>query len=242
MKPLYWIVMLALLSGTACTRPASEQKSTTPNNSAADSSIEADFRVLDGNHDGSIARDEIEKVGSELLLANFDRFDADRNGKLSLPEITAYVMAQREEVERRRKEVYNQLDTNKDGGLSLEEAEKGDKILTTNFDYIDSNKDGKLSLPELNKFSEDMRRTMEGDPSKRKRAPAQAEAPAQPPSSAPLFIELDQDRNGTLSKDELKSRPDLQRDFDQIDANHDGAILPEEFGNYFRIQQVKPGK
>lgn len=242
MKQMYWIILLALLSGTACTRPANEQKSDTPGNSAADSSIEADFRVLDVNHDGSITRDEIEKAGSELLLANFDKFDADRNGKLSLAEITAFVLAQRAEIERQRKEVFNQLDTNKDGGLSLEEAEKGDKLLTTNFDYIDSNKDGKLSLPELNKFSEDMSRTLEGDPRKRKHKPAQTETSVQPASTAPLFIELDQDRNGTLSKDELKSRPDLYRDFDQIDADHDGAILPEEFGNYFRAQQTKPGK
>jgi Ca2+-binding EF-hand superfamily protein len=48
--------------------------------------------------------------------------------------------------------------------------------------------------------------------------------------AAPLFLQLDSDQDGYVSKDEAKRSADTAAQFDDLDANHDGKISATEFG------------
>jgi Ca2+-binding EF-hand superfamily protein len=123
------------------------------------------------------------------------------------------------------------LDTNKDGGISREEAEKGKMdLLVTNFEDIDTNRDGKLSPQELDNFSDRMSARLAHAP------PKPAGQSAKNGDPGPLFIETDKDGNGTLSRDELKAQPELYKDFDKIDTDHNGAITPLEIATFVTAQ------
>lgn len=230
MKKTAWLAMAVLLSCVACTAKEAKEKEFKDKPVAKDNSIAEDFRRLDANNDGNITKDEAEKNGSPILQANFDKFDANKDGKLSLQEVTAFVQAQREEDARQKNAAFRRIDTNHDEGISKEEAQKeNDPFLITNFEAVDTNKDGKMSLQELNTFAA-------APPKKPEQAAqsvpsAQPERPGQP---GPSFIATDKDHNGTLSKDELKDKPELYQDFDKIDADHDGKVTPREIEGYIK--------
>jgi len=236
MKKTAWLAMAVLLCCVGCT-PKGEKEKEFKNQPVAeqkDDSIAEDFSRLDTNQDKSITKDEAEQNGAPVLQANFDKFDASKDGKLSLQEITAFVLAQREEDARRKDEAFRRIDANHDGGISKEEAEKEkDTFLIINFDAIDTDKDGKMSLQELNSFS-----AAPPEKTAQPEQPAQQTQPAQPRSHAqtvkpgPLFIAADKDHNGTLSKDELKDKPELYQNFDNIDADHDGKVTTNEIVSY----------
>lgn len=235
MNRMAGLAMAVLLSCAACTARETTEKE------HKDNSIAEDFRHLDANHDGSITKDEVEKNGSPVLQASFDPFDANKDGKLSLQEITAFVMAQREESARQKNEAFRRIDANHDAGISKEEAEKNnDPFLIANFEAIDANKDGKMSLQELNTFSE--------APPKNPGQTAQFPQAAQPGKPGTLFMATDTDHNGTLSRDEMKSVPEFYQNFDQMDADHDGKVTPQEIVNFMNTQsnpahvQAKPDK
>jgi len=230
MKKLTWLATALLLSCVACT--AKEEKKTEHKNKSVkehkDNSIEEDFRRLDANHDGSISKDEIEKIGTPALQLNFDNFDANKDGKLSLQETTAFVLAQREETARRKNEVFGSIDANHDGGVSKEEAEKVDDLFFIgNFREIDASKDGKLSMQELDAFAE----AQDNQPDQN----ALCAKPEEAGQRGHLFIQTDKDHNGTLSRDELKGMPEYYRDFDKVDTDHDGKITPLEIDSYARV-------
>ncbi|WP_221793675.1 EF-hand domain-containing protein [Aquisediminimonas sediminicola] len=94
--------------------------------------LDANFAVMDGNHDGSISPAELA---------------AGRTANLERQKIAA---------EKRRSEVFNRLDSNKDGTLSRAEWEAGNIApkpplidVSKAFTRLDSNKDSKLSPQEL---------------------------------------------------------------------------------------------
>ncbi|MES1981042.1 MAG: EF-hand domain-containing protein [Pseudomonadota bacterium] len=249
MKKWWGPAMLIFLVCTACTGKGKEP---------LDGSIAEDFRLLDANHDGSITKDETEMGGTPELLGSFEKFDANKDGKLSLQEITDFVLMQRAKDARRKEEAFARLDTNHDGGVSTEEASKGNAdFLITYFAEMDVNKDQKLSLEEINtytdKLNEQLKKAgqLEASPpedspppasqakgnSPEKGSGASPSAPSQRGGRAgPLFKQVDTDDNGTLSREELKARPELYNDFDKIDADHDGAITPLEIDTFVRAQ------
>lgn len=238
MKKTAWLAMAALTCCVGCTPKEAKENEFKDKTVVKDNSIAEDFRRLDANHDENIAKDEAEKNGSAVLQANFDKFDASKDGKLSLQEVTAFVQAQREEDARQKNEAFRRIDANHDEGISKEEAEKeNDPFLIANFAAVDANKDGKMSLQELNTFA--------AAPPKK---PVQPSQPAQPGKPGPLFMATDKDGNGTLSKDELKDKPELYQDFDKIDADHDGKVTPQEIASHMNAQsrpahdQAKPDK
>jgi Ca2+-binding EF-hand superfamily protein len=72
-------------------------------------------------------------------------------------------------------------------------------------------------------------------------APVAPVAPAASAASSPfakkhhaaeVFQMLDVNKDGLLSRDEVKSRPRLEKNFDVIDANKDGQLSPAEFKAY----------
>ena len=47
-----------------------------------------------------------------------------------------------------------------------------------------------------------------------------------------VYVQLDVDQNGTLSKTEAASLKGLSKDFDKADANGDGALTTDEYKTY----------
>ena len=99
-----------------------------------------------------------------------------------------------------------QADTNGDGMISREEAKALPRILA-NFDAIDANHDGQISADELRAFHS-----------------ARREA-----HRAEQWKKLDTDGDGRISKAEAQANaPRMAEHFDELDLNKDGFITPDE--------------
>jgi Ca2+-binding EF-hand superfamily protein len=93
-------------------------------------------------------------------------------------------------------------DTNGDGMISREEAAALPKI-AQNFDAIDANHDGQITREELRAYFQKAR--------------------------ADHWKKIDTDGDGRISKAEAQANaPRLAAHFDQLDANGDGYLTPEE--------------
>jgi Ca2+-binding EF-hand superfamily protein len=114
---------------------------------------------------------------------------------------------------------FAKIDANSDGGLSsaelqtieaqviaVQKAEIASAVQRA-FAKLDTNKDGRLSLEEYGAA-----------------APKIDAKPAE--NAAELVRLLDTDKNGKISGDEFKRR--TLTGFDQLDANKDGRVTPEE--------------
>lgn len=60
-------------------------------------------------------------------------------------------------------------------------------------------------------------------------APAAMSATANP--TADMFVKADANRDGKLSRDEVKSLPAIAEKFDMLDKDKDGALSAEEFAS-----------
>jgi Ca2+-binding EF-hand superfamily protein len=102
-----------------------------------------------------------------------------------------------------------QADTNGDGMISREEAKALPRI-AAHFDEIDANHDGQITADELRAFHQKQR----GEGTKHRGA---------------FFKKLDTDGDGRLGRAEAQAgAPRLAEHFDEIDANKDGFITREE--------------
>jgi Ca2+-binding EF-hand superfamily protein len=109
---------------------------------------------------------------------------------------------------------FKKADADGNGALSRAEVQKSMPRLAGKFDQIDSNKDGQLSRGELAAWK------------KAHRAERQAKA-------AERFRHADTDRDGAISRAEAeKHAPRLAKKFDQIDSNKDGKLTPDELRAY----------
>ncbi|MDB5814543.1 MAG: hypothetical protein JWN23_1660 [Rhodocyclales bacterium] len=99
-------------------------------------------------------------------------------------------------------------DTNKDGMISREEAEKSLPMLAKHFDEIDTNKDGKISPDELKATGEKMRHHHDG--------------------MGP-FAGADANHDRVITRDEiLQHNQQVLQDFDAADTNKDGKLSRDE--------------
>jgi Ca2+-binding EF-hand superfamily protein len=211
-----------------------------------DATPEQFIKRFDKNNDGVLTKDEL----PPRLAAVFDRADQNGDGKLDADEVArmldvlrqrmkqtpnkAGAPAKNPELSRRVDEIFNRLDTNKDGKISREEA-KGP--LEKNFDAIDRNKDGFLDKAEVSQVIERM--------NQRK---LNAVNPGSDTVTAPVrrladFDALDLDADGRLSKDEIAKSP-FPNQFDDMDTNKDGKIDRKEFEAFLKKQAsaISPGK
>jgi Ca2+-binding EF-hand superfamily protein len=128
-------------------------------------------------------------------------------------------------------ERFKKADTNNDGFLTKDEAQKGGMERVANrFDTIDANKDGKVSMDEIrgaiSKGREDMK-----DPKKREERMKEE------------FTRADTNKDGLLSEDEMtKANPRMALNFKAIDANNDGKVSQAELKSYMDKQMALRAK
>ena len=116
-------------------------------------------------------------------------------------------------------ERFKKADTDSDGFLSKEEAEKGMPMVGRRFAEIDANKDGKISREEIDKaMAHREQRGQHGKDGQK--------------HSDERFKKADKNGDGFLSKDEVTAASPLVRDFDKIDTNKDGKLSREEIRAY----------
>jgi len=117
---------------------------------------------------------------------------------------------------------FKKADKDNDGTLDREEA-KAMKRVSRHFDSIDTDKDGTVSLEELKASMAHMKKSMH---EKGKAA----------------FQKADKDNDGTLDKNEAKSMPRVAKNFDAIDADHDGTVSLDEIHAYMKAHHKGSGK
>jgi Ca2+-binding EF-hand superfamily protein len=110
-----------------------------------------------------------------------------------------------------------QADTNGDGMISRDEAKALPRLLQ-NFDAIDANRDGQITADELRAFHQ-----------------ARREA-----HRAEQWKKLDTDGDGRISKAEAQANaPRLFEHFDQLDLDKDGFLTPDELKGAHRHRAAR---
>lgn len=113
-------------------------------------------------------------------------------------------------------QLFNGVDSDGDGKLSLQETEQKAPALAENFDKIDTDHDGGLTKQEITAFSQLVEKNRRE-------------------FSRRLQL-ADRDKNGKLSREESKSLPALAEHFDEIDSDHDQQLVIKEIADYLRAQ------
>lgn len=121
-------------------------------------------------------------------------------------------------------------DEDRDGAWNRRESEKHFPGVGKRFDLIDRNADGVLTPKELR----------DADAMRRGRAEQFRERAWE------RFHRADRDGDGTITRDEARQGlPGVALRFDDIDANRDGRLTPEEFREYrlarSRARQLQEG-
>jgi hypothetical protein len=113
--------------------------------------MEAEFRKMDADKNGSLTRKEIEDfqravtvaMAQQRNVALFQALDKDGNGQLSTAEFGGLPMST---ARPDATPVLAQVDRNRDGQATLIEYRAGKLV---NFDQMDSDKDGVVSVAEM---------------------------------------------------------------------------------------------
>lgn len=188
-----------LLAGFALASQASDGAAS-PDRKARHEEMKAQMlerlKAADTNGDGVISRDEA-NAGLPQLARHFARIDTDKDGRITMQEFEAAMKG----LHRRHHDAMSHLDKDRDGLISRDEAQAAPR-LAKHFDKIDTNKDGLLSKNEL--------------------------AAARTRMKDAIYAHIDTDADGRISRDEAARFPRLARHFDQIDANKDGHLTKDE--------------
>lgn len=111
-------------------------------------------------------------------------------------------------------EMFKKHDTDNDGTLDRTEA-KAAPFIDRHFDAIDTDKDGTISMDEVQAFSKAKMGDMK----------AMGEA---------RFKAADKDGDGTLDATEAKAMPHVAKHFAEIDADKDGTVSMEEIVGFMK--------
>ena len=233
------LIGLILLSLTASAQDQTEKKKGAAFAELLKGDADSFIKRFDKNKDGFLTKDEL----PPRLMDFFDEADTNGDGKLDKKEVEQLLQMLRKrfgqapaakpdnkaEIEQLVDRILAQMDANKDGKISREEAMGP---IAENFDELDTNKDGFLDRSELRKFAERVVSRRQLPPEKGK-----AQVP-QPALEIPDFDALDRNADGRLTREELKGTryADL---FDKIDSNKDGKITRKEWETYFKKEAEK---
>jgi Ca2+-binding EF-hand superfamily protein len=105
------------------------------------------IKQADTNGDGMISREEAKAL--PRIAAHFDEIDANHDGQISADELRAFREKQGGDATKHRGAMFKKLDTDGDGRISRAEAQAGAPRLAEHFDEIDTNKDGFISMDEM---------------------------------------------------------------------------------------------
>ena len=143
-------------------------------------------------------------------------------------------------------ERFQAADTNKDGVLSKEEADKGMPRMSTRFAAIDTNQDGKLTADEFQNMrgnARGMGRSQGAGPQAASSAPRQGMGPGSRMGSRSsgmqrtgmrgqggLCVTGDADKDGFVTRTEAEKlgRPNALSRFDALDTDKDGKLSAAE--------------
>lgn len=114
-----------------------------------------------------------------------------------------------EKPQRMSGDKFQQVDTNRDGSISRDEAAAA-PMLSSRFDEIDSDKDGRVLPAELKAYAKTHRNSMDGAKGMKGRN------------------KLDANQDGEVTRDEVAGHPKALAKFDAADTDKDGRLSREE--------------
>lgn len=186
------------------------------------------LEALDANADGKVTQDEVPEGRQRFFAralrqvdANGDKaLDASELARLGKPDRAAQRRAGRRRTDSRARptSLFQLLDRDRDGKLTQEELARAPRLLRR----LDRDEDGRLSRREIATAGRDR-------PKPSDKAPRRGR-----------IQRLDSNKDGFLSKDEVKGR--LAEAFERLDRNGDGRLGPAELKNAGRDRRAKPEK
>jgi Ca2+-binding EF-hand superfamily protein len=120
------------------------------------------------------------------------------------PATPAPAMAPGEKPQRLPQDKFAQVDANRDGAITRDEAAAAPQ-LSGKFDEIDADRDGRVMPAELKAYAKTHRGGAKG-----------------------AFSKMDGNGDGVVTRDEVAANPRLSRRFDAADMDRDGRVTPEE--------------
>ncbi len=109
----------------------------------------AAFKSADKDHDGTLDKEEAKAM--PRVAKNFDKIDANKDGKVTLDEIHSFMKVEQKAMHEKGSAKFQAADKDGDGSLDKEEAKAMPRV-AENFDAIDADKDGKVTVQELHAF------------------------------------------------------------------------------------------
>ena len=165
------------------------------------------FAHLDGDGDGKVTLAEMKKGAGDF----FGKLDANRDGRVTKEEISAFHDQMREKHGQRGDRIaehFAEKDADKDGRLSAQELPR---MPAEHFARIDTNKDGYLSKDELAAKATAMREHFGKRFEQR---------------GAGQFAQADTNGDGAIDSKEADAA--VAKRFAKLDANHDGVVVADE--------------
>jgi hypothetical protein len=159
----------------------------------------ARFNEIDSNKDGKLSLAELTAARESW----FARLDTNKDGVITQAEIAASFAARRQE---HLTKMFERDDVNRDGRVTRAESH----LPSAWFELADANKDGTLTLQELTQW----------------KAPARANGQSE--HQMGRWNRFDENGDGKIERKELDAA--VARQFARVDKNGDGSVTSDEFG------------